>query len=82
MRPGYVDKTLRFYSKETLGERIKKTREQYGLSLSELGVLANVSASTIYNIESGQDFYVSTLFVICRALDLDVAQLVRQCFND
>ncbi len=82
MKPGYAWKTIKFYERETIGERIAKARAFYKMTVGDLAELAHLSKSVIHHIEHGQDFRVSTLFVLCRALDIAPDQLMRGCFKE
>lgn len=76
MKPGYHSGKLVFGKNEPIGKRIRKARVWYGLTQDELAVLALVSKATISGMETGQDFYMSTLMLMCQGLDLPIERLV------
>lgn len=76
MKPGYHSGKLVFGKTETLGSRIKKARRWYGMTQDELATMAYVSKSTISGMETGQDFYMSTLMLIAQGLDIPIERFV------
>jgi Predicted transcriptional regulators len=61
-----------------LAKIVKAVRRQAGLTLNELAAAADVSASTISKIESGQlSPGYEIIIKLARGLDVDVAQLFR-----
>jgi transcriptional regulator with XRE-family HTH domain len=81
VRTGYKSKTIRFYRDETLAQRIKKARRYYRLSQEDLEILCGISHKTIGRIEGGDDCRVSTLVLICIALDVDLGVITRHLFD-
>lgn len=70
MKNGYHTGKLVFGKNETLGKRIAKARRWYGMSNAELAYMAQVSVSTINNIQGGEDFLLSTLLLIAQGMDI------------
>lgn len=61
----------------TIGKKIRRTRIERGLTLSQLAKLIHVSSVTIHNIE--YDIYeprISTLLNLCRELDISIDYLI------
>lgn len=63
---------------ERLGDRIRKAREEYGMSSTLLAQRAEISRQQLYMIESNQTTNpgVFTIKAIARVLHVDVAYLV------
>ncbi|GGD60701.1 transcriptional regulator [Emticicia aquatilis] len=58
------------------GLNLKRLREQQGLSQEELYYRANLSKNQIGNIERGEvNTTISTVYVIAKALQIDVKEL-------
>lgn len=54
-----------------LGEKLKKIREEKGLSMSELHRRSGLSVSYIHYLETGKNEpTVTTLLRLCKALDV------------
>jgi transcriptional regulator with XRE-family HTH domain len=59
-----------------LGEKIKKIREQKGLSREEVAFRCGFSGSYMGMIERAEyDFKISKLFSIAQALNIDIKEL-------
>ena len=62
----------------TIGGRIRNCRRRLGISLEDLGELANISWTTIGKIERGvQSPSVETIIRISTALDVDPGALLN-----
>ncbi|MCI0182571.1 helix-turn-helix transcriptional regulator [Sulfoacidibacillus ferrooxidans] len=62
--------------KEALGVRVRERRLKLGLSVQELAIKAQVSASYIYAIESGiRGSHIEKLSRVARALETTVNEL-------
>ena len=62
---------------KSLGERIRKLRNEKGISQEELANEADIPLSQIGRIERGEtNPTISSLFVISQALDIDLKNLV------
>jgi transcriptional regulator with XRE-family HTH domain len=62
---------------DVLGDRLRATREAYGISLRELARRVGVSASLISQIETGKVHpSVSTLYALASELDASIDQLL------
>lgn len=60
-----------------IGESLRRERRHSGLSLSELARRAGIAKSTLSQLESGSgNPSVETLWTLCLALDIQVAQLL------
>lgn len=61
-----------------LGEKIKERREELGLSQQELSdKILKLGRTSISNIEKGRQFPpLSTIYELCRALDIDVQRIL------
>ena len=58
------------FSKEIIGERLKKIRIERGLNAIEIAKAVNVSKSAISQIESGKNAPdIVTFFELCQLLD-------------
>jgi transcriptional regulator with XRE-family HTH domain len=62
----------------SLGDVIRKTRQQRGLTAKKLAAVAGLSPTTVQMIENGGDYRSSNLRAIARALDCSVAELWHQ----
>lgn len=63
----------------TLGHRIRKFREEKGLTLRKLAIIADISSSLMSQIENNKvDPSLSTLRKIAQALDIPVFYLVME----
>jgi len=62
--------------KRTLGDRVKEQRVLQGISVQQLARRANVSASYIYAIESGErGSHIDKITRIARALDVPLIEI-------
>ena len=62
---------------KSLGERIRRLRNEKGISQEELANEADIPLSQIGRIERGEtNPTISSLFVISQALDVDLKNLV------
>jgi transcriptional regulator with XRE-family HTH domain len=62
---------------KSLGERIRKVRNEKGISQEELANEADIPLSQIGRIERGEtNPTISSLFVISQALDIELKNLV------
>lgn len=60
-----------------LGKRIKKLREEKGLSIRELARKSNLSPASIIEIEKGErNFRFTTLYEISNGLSLELDELI------
>jgi len=68
---------------ETVGGRIKRRREEMGISLSRLAESAGISKSYLHEIENGQSVMPSAemLFNVAEALETSVAVLLGKRRN-
>lgn len=55
--------------------KVKELRESKGMSQRQLARLANVSNTTIANIEEGSEPLFSTVAAIATALDVDINEI-------
>lgn len=63
---------------KNIGLNLKRLRQVQGLSMQELANLAEVEKSQVVRIENGQvDAKISSLFILAKALDVDVEELIR-----
>lgn len=61
-----------------LGERLKKLRTERNLSLMDLALLAEIEKKQIWRIENAKgDVKLSTLYIIAKALKVDVTDLLK-----
>ncbi|MEU9199394.1 helix-turn-helix transcriptional regulator [Streptomyces sp. NPDC048332] len=66
-------------NRRALGDRIRDCRMRQNLTQDQLAEIAEVSRDTIQRIEGGQnDAKVSFLWKIAKALDVSLADLVRE----
>lgn len=61
-----------------IGEKIRRTREEVGLSQTELAQLAGCSSPSIYRIEKGDDISLSTIMKVAGALDMSLILIDRE----
>lgn len=61
-----------------VGERVRAAREHAGLTQEQLHLAARIDRVTLQRVEAGQDTKVSTLLRIAGALDVPLADLVRE----
>ena len=67
------------YTTEYIARKLKKAREEKGLSQRELGRKAGVPQGHISKIESGTvDLRVSSLVALARTLDLELVLISRE----
>ncbi len=72
-----VQESKRGVGADALGDRLRSTREAYGISLRELARRVGVSASLISQIETGKVHpSVSTLYALASELDASVDELL------
>jgi len=66
-------------SENKLAQKVKKLREEKGLSQEKLARLADVSNNTIVNIEAGKQNNptIETLKSIAKALEISVDELIK-----
>lgn len=66
-----------------IGKRVRKVREQRGISLEDLGHLAEVNWTTIGKIERGSSSpTVESIVRIATALEVDPGQLIADINSD
>lgn len=71
--PTESPETYRF----SIGKRIRSLREEQGLSLRKLAMMASISHVYLLGIEQGQqNMTLDVLFKIASALDVDPKQLL------
>ena len=57
----------------TVGENIRRLRNEKGLTMTKLAYLVGISYTHLQKIEDGKtNVGVATLFAICNALDIDL----------
>ena len=62
---------------QLIGKRLKKYRENLGLSQPQVAELAHISDRTLSNAENGSnEMRVLTLLQICNALDIPILELL------
>lgn len=63
-----------------IGEKVKELREQRGLDVKELAILAGLTPGCIYHIETGRRLRpeTRTLSRLARVLRVPVAQLIDE----
>ena len=76
MAPVTMDRP--YSAQQTIGERVRAARQEYGMSQLELSRRAGISKTSMNNIEMGtvQDPHVSVLVGIARALRVSLDTLV------
>ncbi|AZA63107.1 XRE family transcriptional regulator [Chryseobacterium indoltheticum] len=63
---------------KTVGNALKKKRKEKGLTQRQLADRAEIDRSKISDMENGkEDFQFSTLLKLCRALDMNVAEILK-----
>lgn len=61
-----------------LGNKIRKTRENQGLSIRDLADMADINKSQVVRIESGEsDPHYTTLLKLARALGANIGELME-----
>lgn len=64
--------------KPNLGDRLRRLREEQGLSLNELAQMTGLARSTLYKVEnSGMSLTYEKLLDLSRGLGVDIAELFR-----
>jgi len=60
-----------------IGQNVKRLRLNKNLSMQDLATVAEIEKSQIYRVEHGVfDLKISTLFVLAKALDVEVCDLL------
>jgi transcriptional regulator with XRE-family HTH domain len=62
---------------KTIGLNVKKARKARGLNQEELGDKTGLGKATINRIETGNDFYMSSLLIIAKVLKIDLVDLIK-----
>lgn len=61
-----------------LGRKIKRTRENQGLSIRDLADMADINKSQVVRIENGEsDPHYTTLLKLARALGVNMGELME-----
>lgn len=60
----------------TLGERLRRARQQRGLTQRQLATSIRGTVNQVYEWERGRGMYISTLTKLCRALDITPNELL------
>jgi ribosome-binding protein aMBF1 (putative translation factor) len=74
-----VEKSIGSPDHHRLGQRLRQLREAAGLRQAELAERLDVSQSFVSNVENGERrLDLIELRQVCRALDADLVELVRE----
>jgi transcriptional regulator with XRE-family HTH domain len=66
---------------KTFGKHLKKVREQRDCTQEDLAHDSDLAVSQVARIESGQNTTISSLFAICKALNLSVQDFFKDFKN-
>jgi DNA-binding XRE family transcriptional regulator len=73
------EKATSGHNRSVLLPGLRKARQRSGLSQSELGTLAGVAKSTVFELEVGRrGAYPRTVRRLAKALETEVANLVKE----
>ena len=60
-----------------VGQRVRRLREERGISQEQLGVRAGLTSRTVRRIEQGEDTKITSLAAIADVLDVDLTALLN-----
>lgn len=63
---------------KTIGLNVRKARKSAGMNQEELGIKTKLGKATINRIETGSDFYMSSILVIAETLGVDIMDLIKE----